>query len=145
MRRNKEPIVLPSKLPALLLMGAEGIAVGLATTIMPHNFNELLDAQIGPVEVSGVQRKVEREIGVGAKAVDEALVDSRAVEVGAADRPRRGDPRVTEYLGPVDVVVIDRDLSDAFIGSSGGVGDECSVDLRTVDRRAGGRRVRGVG
>lgn len=44
--RNKEPIVLPSKLPSLLMSGVEGIAVGLSTKILPHNFNELLDAQI---------------------------------------------------------------------------------------------------
>lgn len=44
--RNKEPITLPVKFPLLLAQGAEGIAVGLATKIMPHNFVELLDASI---------------------------------------------------------------------------------------------------
>jgi topoisomerase-4 subunit A len=44
--RMQEPVRLPAKLPLLLLMGAEGIAVGMATKIMPHNFNELLQAQI---------------------------------------------------------------------------------------------------
>jgi topoisomerase-4 subunit A len=44
--RMKEPVVLPAKLPLLLLQGAEGIAVGMATKILPHNFNELLQAQI---------------------------------------------------------------------------------------------------
>lgn len=44
--RLQEPVTLPSKLPMLLLLGAEGIAVGMATKIMPHNFNELLKAQI---------------------------------------------------------------------------------------------------
>ncbi len=44
--RNKEPVVLPAKLPYLLMAGVEGIAVGLSTKIMPHNFNELLEAQI---------------------------------------------------------------------------------------------------
>lgn len=45
--RNKEPVTLPVKFPLLLAQGAEGIAVGLATKIMPHNFNELIDASIG--------------------------------------------------------------------------------------------------
>jgi topoisomerase-4 subunit A len=45
--RNKEPITLPVKFPLLLAQGAEGIAVGLATKIMPHNFIELIDASIG--------------------------------------------------------------------------------------------------
>ncbi|MBU0675346.1 MAG: DNA topoisomerase IV subunit A [Proteobacteria bacterium] len=43
--RMKEPVVLPAKIPMLLLLGAEGIAVGMATKIMPHNFRELLEAQ----------------------------------------------------------------------------------------------------
>jgi topoisomerase-4 subunit A len=44
--RNKEPVTLPSKLPLLLMLGTEGIAVGLASRILPHNFPELLAAQI---------------------------------------------------------------------------------------------------
>jgi topoisomerase-4 subunit A len=44
--RNKEPVALPAKIPILLAQGAEGIAVGMATRIMPHNFIELLQAQI---------------------------------------------------------------------------------------------------
>ncbi|WP_448700457.1 DNA gyrase/topoisomerase IV subunit A [Mucilaginibacter sp. AW1-3] len=44
--RNREPITLPVKFPLLLAQGAEGIAVGLATKILPHNFVELLDASI---------------------------------------------------------------------------------------------------
>jgi topoisomerase-4 subunit A len=44
--RNREPVTLPVKFPLLLAQGAEGIAVGLATKIMPHNFIELLDASI---------------------------------------------------------------------------------------------------
>lgn len=44
--RNKEPVTLPAKLPVLLMLGAEGIAVGMACRILPHNFPELLQAQI---------------------------------------------------------------------------------------------------
>jgi len=44
--RNQEPEALPVKFPLLLAQGAEGIAVGLATRILPHNFNELLDASV---------------------------------------------------------------------------------------------------
>lgn len=44
--RKKEPVDLPVKFPMLLAQGAEGIAVGLSTKILPHNFNELIDASI---------------------------------------------------------------------------------------------------
>ena len=44
--RNKEPVNLPVKFPLLLAQGAEGIAVGLSTKILPHNFIELIDASI---------------------------------------------------------------------------------------------------
>ncbi len=44
--RKNEPVTLPIKFPLLLAQGAEGIAVGLATKILPHNFNELCDASI---------------------------------------------------------------------------------------------------
>ena len=54
--RNKEPVTLPVKFPLLLAQGAEGIAVGLACKILPHNFNELIDGCINalrkkPVEI----------------------------------------------------------------------------------------------
>lgn len=44
--RNREPVNLPIKFPILLAQGSEGIAVGLACKILPHNFNELIDASI---------------------------------------------------------------------------------------------------
>ena len=44
--RNKEPVAFPSKLPLTLMLGNEGIAVGMSSRILPHNFPELLEAQI---------------------------------------------------------------------------------------------------
>ena len=44
--RKKEPVTLPMKFPLLLMQGVEGIAVGLSSKILPHNFNEILDAAI---------------------------------------------------------------------------------------------------
>jgi topoisomerase-4 subunit A len=44
--RKEEPVTLPARLPLLLLLGGEGIAVGLSTRILPHNFNELVEAQV---------------------------------------------------------------------------------------------------
>lgn len=44
--RKEEPVYLPSKIPLLLMLGADGIAVGLSTAILPHNFIELLEAEV---------------------------------------------------------------------------------------------------
>jgi topoisomerase-4 subunit A len=54
--RHEEPVALPAKLPVLLMLGTEGIAVGMATRILPHNLIELLEAQIrilknDPIEI----------------------------------------------------------------------------------------------
>ncbi len=48
--RNLEPVTLPAKIPLLLMQGADGIAVGMATRILPHNFTELLEAEIAYLE-----------------------------------------------------------------------------------------------
>jgi topoisomerase-4 subunit A len=48
--RNLEPVTLPAKIPLLLMQGADGIAVGMATHILPHNFIELLEAEIACLE-----------------------------------------------------------------------------------------------
>lgn len=48
--RHQEPICLPAKIPVVLLQGADGIAVGMATHIFPHNFNEVLEAQVAILE-----------------------------------------------------------------------------------------------
>lgn len=48
--RNREPVFLPAKLPVVLMLGTEGIAVGMATKLLPHNLNELWEAQVAILE-----------------------------------------------------------------------------------------------
>ncbi len=48
--RKKEPVLLPAKVPSLLMLGSDGIAVGMSTTVLPHNFNELIDAEISELK-----------------------------------------------------------------------------------------------
>ena len=57
----KEPKVLPAKLPNLLLMGSEGIAVGMATKIPPHNLNEVVDAIVATIKKGEAKRDLEVE------------------------------------------------------------------------------------
>lgn len=74
--RNFEPVTLPAKIPLLLMQGAEGIAVGMSTRILPHNFGELLLAQIAFLEgknfkiypdfpTGGIMDKSEYDKGLG--------------------------------------------------------------------------------
>ncbi len=53
--RKVEPVVLPAKVPSLLMLGSDGIAVGMSTTILPHNFNELVDAEIAALRGESFQ------------------------------------------------------------------------------------------
>ena len=53
--RNKEPVHLPAKFPLLLAEGCEGIAVGLACKILPHNFNEIIEASIAYLQKRGFE------------------------------------------------------------------------------------------
>jgi topoisomerase-4 subunit A len=61
--RNKEPVTLPVKFPLLLAQGVEGIAVGLSSKIMPHNFNELCDASIS--YLSGEEFRIYPDFATG--------------------------------------------------------------------------------
>jgi topoisomerase-4 subunit A len=74
--RNFEPVTLPAKIPLLLMQGAEGIAVGMSTRILPHNFVELLEAEIAYLEgrnfrvfpdfpTGGIMDKSEYDKGLG--------------------------------------------------------------------------------
>lgn len=56
----KEPLVLPAKLPNLLLMGSEGIAVGMATKIPPHNLSELIDALVFMIDKMAITKGKEQ-------------------------------------------------------------------------------------
>ncbi len=73
--RLKEPIRLPAKVPALLMLGSDGIAVGMSTTIFPHNFGELLKAEI--CILKGEEFKVLPDFPQG------AIMDASEYEDGA--------------------------------------------------------------
>ena len=59
----KEPVYLPAKIPLLLMLGADGIAVGLSTAILPHNFIELLEAEINCIQGKAFQVVPDFQLG----------------------------------------------------------------------------------
>tara|TARA_R110002073_G_scaffold72537_1_gene177461 strand:+ start:456199 stop:458847 length:2649 start_codon:yes stop_codon:yes gene_type:complete len=88
--RRKEPIDLPVKFPLLLAQGAEGIAVGLSTKILPHNFNELIDASIKHLK------------GRTFKLVPDFLTGGIADVTNYNDGKRGGKVRVRSKISQVD-------------------------------------------
>ena len=85
--RNKEPVLLPSKMPLLLMLGADGIAVGLSTAILPHNFCELLEAQIAIIQKKPFQVLPDFQTG-GLMDVSEYADGIGRVKVRAIIEPR---------------------------------------------------------
>ncbi|HWX20365.1 MAG TPA: DNA topoisomerase IV subunit A [Candidatus Binatia bacterium] len=75
--RNKEPITLPCKLPLLLMLGTEGIAVGMSSRILPHNFPELLEAQIAILKKQPFKCLPDFQTG--------GLMDARGYKDGAGE------------------------------------------------------------
>src|SRR3954451_23674557 len=75
--RNKEPIVLPCKLPLLLMLGTEGIAVGMSARILPHNFPELIEAQIAILKKQPFKCLPDFQTG--------GLMDARGYKDGAGE------------------------------------------------------------
>jgi DNA gyrase subunit A len=86
---RKEPVYLPAKLPNLLLMGSEGIAVGMATKIPPHNLGEVIDAivfMIGKAKFDKNKTEVkpiEKETGERAAVADAALTEESEVALSS--------------------------------------------------------------
>jgi topoisomerase-4 subunit A len=89
--RREEPVYLPSKLPLLLMLGADGIAVGLSTAILPHNFIELLEAEIAILQKKPFALVPDFQLGglMDAHAYDDGLgkVKVRA-QIGKLDKTR---------------------------------------------------------
>jgi topoisomerase-4 subunit A len=61
--RNEEPVLLPAKIPLLLMFGVDGIAVGLSTVILPHNFVELLEAEIAIIRKEPIKLYPDFQLG----------------------------------------------------------------------------------
>ena len=91
--RNKEPVTLPAKFPIVLLEGAEGIAVGLATKILPHNFNDLCRAAINHLQ--GTQFRILPDFPTGGTADFSAYNDG---ERGGRVRVRAKIEERSKYL-----------------------------------------------
>ncbi|HWV98314.1 MAG TPA: DNA topoisomerase IV subunit A [Candidatus Acidoferrum sp.] len=86
--RNQEPVTLPSKLPLLLMLGTEGIAVGMASRILPHNFPELIEAQIAILKKQPFKCLPDFQTG--------GLMDARGYKDGAGEIKVRAKIKVKD-------------------------------------------------
>ena len=97
--RNEEPVLLPCKIPLLLMLGANGIAVGMATYILPHNFIELLRAEIELVKNPKAMPQILPDFPTG------GLADCSGYEDGNGKIRVRAKFEVREERGAKQVVV----------------------------------------
>jgi len=74
-----EPVFLPAKLPNLLLMGSEGIAVGMATKIPPHNLTEVCDAVVKLIEKGSIKKNERNEISEAEK--EESVLNIKKIQL----------------------------------------------------------------
>src|SRR5580704_13765223 len=107
--RNKEPVVLPAKLPLLLMLGTEGIAVGLACKILPHNFPELLEAQIAILKKQSFKLLPDFPTG--------GLMDAREYADGKGSVKVRAKIKVKDESTVVIKEIPPMTTTDALIGS----------------------------
>lgn len=90
----QEPLYLPAKLPNLLLMGAEGIAVGMATKIPPHNLGEVIDAITYLIGKSKIEIPAENEL----KAVDPSDKNAKEITMQSSAVTLKTEVTVDELL-----------------------------------------------
>lgn len=100
----QEPLYLPAKLPNLLLMGAEGIAVGMATKIPPHNLGEVIDAIVYLIDKSKIEALKETK---GTKETHEKELSGPSVSSGSSETSLEGTLLSTKSVTLHTEVTID--------------------------------------
>ena len=107
--RNKEPVTLPCKLPLTLMLGTEGIAVGLSARILPHNFPELLEAQIAILKKQPFKCLPDFPTG--------GLMDARDYQDGKGSVKVRARIKVKDESTVVITEIPPTTTTDSLIGS----------------------------
>jgi topoisomerase-4 subunit A len=122
--RAREPVSLPAKIPVLLMTGTEGIAVGMATRILPHNFKELLEAQIEMLQ--GKEVRVWPDFPQGGIADVSDYQDGRGKVMVRAKIERHGDKKLVVKELPFGVT------TEALIASIEAAAQKGQVKISSV-------------
>jgi topoisomerase-4 subunit A len=123
--RNKEPVTLPSKLPLLLMLGTEGIAVGMASRILPHNFPELLEAQIAILKKQPFKCLPDFQTG--------GLMDARDYKDGAGEIKVRAKIKVKDESTVVIKEIPPTTTTDSLIGSIEDASHKGKIKVKSIN------------
>jgi topoisomerase-4 subunit A len=123
--RNKEPVALPSKLPLLLMLGTEGIAVGMASRILPHNFPELLEAQIAILKKQPFKCLPDFQTG--------GLMDARSYKDGAGEVKVRAKLKVKDETTVIIKEIPPTTTTDSLIGSIEDASHKGKIKVKSIN------------
>ena len=123
--RNKEPVALPSKLPLLLMLGTEGIAVGMASRILPHNFPELLEAQIAILKKQPFKCLPDFHTG--------GLMDARGYKDGAGEVKVRAKLKVKDESTIVIKEIPPTTTTDSLISSIEDASHKGKIKVKSIN------------
>jgi topoisomerase-4 subunit A len=123
--RNKEPVALPSKLPLLLMLGTEGIAVGMASRILPHNFPELLEAQIAILKKQPFKCLPDFHTG--------GLMDARGYKDGAGEVKVRAKLKIKDESTIVIKEIPPTTTTDSLISSIEDASHKGKIKVKSIN------------
>jgi topoisomerase-4 subunit A len=123
--RNREPVALPSKLPLLLMLGTEGIAVGMASRILPHNFPELLEAQIAILKKQPFKCLPDFRTG--------GLMDARGYKDGAGEVKVRAKLKVKDETTVIIKEIPPTTTTDSLIGSIEDASHKGKIKVKSIN------------
>lgn len=125
--RNREPVCFPVKFPLLLAQGVEGIAVGLASKIMPHNFNELIDASIRILKKQDFEIFPDFPTG-GSIDITRYNEGLRGGKIRVRAKITKADPR-TLIINEIPFTTTTNSLIDSIINAS----EKGKVKIKKID------------
>lgn len=123
--RNKEPVTLPCKLPLLLMLGTEGIAVGMSSRILPHNFPELLEAQIAILKKQPFKCLPDFQTG--------GLMDARGYKDGAGEIKVRARIKVKDESTVLIKDIPPTTTTDSLIGSIEDASRKGKIKVKSIN------------
>jgi topoisomerase IV subunit A len=123
--RSKEPVTLPSKLPLLLMLGTEGIAVGMSSRILPHNFPELLEAQIAILKKQSFKCLPDFQTG--------GLMDARGYKDGTGEIKVRARIKITDDCTVVIKEIPPTTTTDSLMASIENASRKGKIKVKSVN------------